>query len=438
MSGLSTRHLVAGVDSSTQSCKVVIVDPETGEIVRQGRAKHPDGTSVNPDHWWDALLQAIEAAGGLSDVKAISIAGQQHGMVALNAQGQVVRDALLWNDTRSAPQAQELIEHFGSGWLAKNTGSVPVASFTSTKLLWLKETEPANAQATAAVALPHDWLTWKLAGLAPDITKLVTDRSDASGTGYFDPILNIYLDDVVHFCIGKDIVLPRVAAWNEVVGEVVSEIAGGSGCMVGPGMGDNAGAAMGLDLASGEIAISIGTSGTIFGVTQEGYQDETGAIAGFASADGKFLPLVCTLNAARVLEWGAQILGVSLDELGELASKAQKGAEGVTLIPYFEGERTPNLPDARASLSGLSLANGTRENLARACVEGMLRGLEVGRELIAAAGTEVTSIKIIGGAAANLGVRKVAQEMFGTVVSFPAPEEYVALGAARQASRLVG
>lgn len=433
---MTTRHLVAGVDSSTQSCKVVIIDPSSGEILRQGRSKHPEGTSVNPKFWWDALVEALELAGGLSDVMAISIAGQQHGLVALDAQGEVVRDALLWNDTRSAPQAQTLAEHFGVEWLAKTTGSLPVASFTSTKLLWVKENEQDKAEQIAAVALPHDWLLWKLAGHAPDITKMVTDRSDASGTGYFNPKTNEYVSEIIDFCIGKKIQLPRVAEWNEVVGEVVPELAGGAGCKIGPGMGDNAGAAMGLQLASGEIAISIGTSGTIFGVSNGGTSDLTGAIAGFASADGKFLPLVCTLNAARVLEWGAKILGVSLDELGSLAAKAERGAGGIELIPYFEGERTPNLPDATASITGLTLTNGTRENIARACIEGMMRGLEVGRQLIAQAGNEISGIKIIGGAAANVGVQTVAKELFGELVSFPDLAEYVALGAARQAAHL--
>jgi xylulokinase len=433
---MSNRQFVAGVDSSTQSCKVVIVDPSTGQILRQGRARHPEGTSVNPERWWEALLEAIEQAGGLADVKAIAIAGQQHGLVALDAKGQVVRDALLWNDTRSAPQAQKLQDHFGPDWLASNTGSLPVASFTSTKLLWVRENEPELAKQIAAVALPHDWLTWKLAGYAPDISKLVTDRSDASGTGYFNSQTNTYLNEVLEFCIGRQIQLPRVANWNEVVGEVIHDIAGGAGCSIGPGMGDNAGAAMGLRLDSGEIAISIGTSGTIFGVSDVGSNDTTGVIAGFASSDGRFLPLVCTLNATGVLEWGARILGVSLDELGALAMKAKPGAGGIELTPYFEGERTPNLPDATASMAGMTLANGTRENFARACIEGMLRGLGVGRELITQEGIEISAIKMIGGGAANQGVRDVATELFGDLVSFPDSAEYVALGAAHQAASL--
>ena len=163
--------LVAGVDSSTQSCKVVIRDAVSGALVRSGRAPNPDGTEVHPDHWWSALQSAVAAAGGLDDVAALAVGGQQHGMVALDADGTVIRPALLWNDTRSAGAAEDLIRELGGGdeaagraaW-ARAIGSVPVASFTVTKLRWLARNEPENAARVAAVALPHDWLTWRLAG----------------------------------------------------------------------------------------------------------------------------------------------------------------------------------------------------------------------------------------------------------------------------------
>ncbi|MGO3190719.1 MAG: FGGY family carbohydrate kinase, partial [Microbacterium sp.] len=160
--------LVLGVDSSTQSCKVVVVDASTGAVVRTGRASHPDGSSVDPEAWWLALNAAIEDAGGLSDIAAWAIGGQQHGMVALDADGRVIRDALLWNDTRSADAAAELIAEFGADELAARTGLVPVASFTITKLRWLRDNEPENAARVAAVALPHDWLTWRLRGFGPE------------------------------------------------------------------------------------------------------------------------------------------------------------------------------------------------------------------------------------------------------------------------------
>jgi xylulokinase len=418
--------LVAGVDSSTQSCKVVIRDLESGATVRTGRAAHPDGTEVDPEAWWVALQAAIEDAGGLDDVAAISIAGQQHGSVVLDAGGRVIRDALLWNDTRSAPAASALIAEFGADDLVERTGSVPVASFTATKLRWLRDTEPENAARVAAVALPHDWLTWRLRGYGPDnanFDELVTDRSDASGTSYWNPATGEYDLELVEASLGHSAILPRVAAPDEAL----------SGpWVVGAGAGDNAGAALGLGARPGDVVVSIGTSGTVFAVSPRGIRDAT--VAGFADATGNFLPLVATLNAARILDSIAGLLGVTHDELGELALGAQPGAGGLVLQPYFEGERTPNLPDATASLFGLTLASTTRPNLARAAIEGMLCALADGLAALERAGVEPRRILLIGGAAQNPAVQRIAAQVFDVPITVPTPGEYVAAGAARQAA----
>ena len=431
-----TKGLVAGVDSSTQSCKLLVWDSATGEIVRTGRASHPDGTEVDPNLWWDALLEAIDKAGGIDDVSAISIAGQQHGMVLLDRAGNVVRPALLWNDTRSSQEAKELIEHFGAQWLADNSGSVPVPSFTSTKLRWVRNNEPELLEEIAAVCLPHDYLSWRLSSHYPDVSKLFTDRSDASGTGYFNPGTNEYLSEVIEFCLGKQVLLPTIVDHKESGGVVNSELSDRQ-ILIGAGMGDNAGAAQGLGLTPGKFAVSLGTSGTVFGSFRDGVSDSTGIISGFADAQGNYLPLVCTLNAARVIEWGAALLNVSLEEFGELALKAKPGAGGVVVTPYLEGERTPNLPDATASITGLTLLNGGRENFARACIEGMLSGLRFGGEVITDQGQSIESIALIGGAAANKAVQQIAREIFSAEVTVPEPAEYVALGAARQAAQLI-
>ena len=175
--------LVAGIDSSTQSVKVVIRNAQTGQLIRHGRAPHPDGTEVNPAEWLSALEQAIESAGQMEGVAALSIAGQQHGMVALDEDGRVIRPALLWNDTRSAQAADDLnCELGGNAATAKKVGSVLLASFTASKLRWLADHEPGNAARVAAVALPHDWLSWQL-NEKSELQALFTDRSDASGTG---------------------------------------------------------------------------------------------------------------------------------------------------------------------------------------------------------------------------------------------------------------
>ena len=438
--------LVVGVDSSTQSCKVVIRDAASGEVVRSGRAAHPEGTEVAPDAWWSALLAAVADAGGLDGTSAISIGGQQHGMVVLDADGRVIRDALLWNDTRSAAAATQLIAEFGAEALAARTGLVPVASFTITKLRWLRDAEPENAARVAAVALPHDWLTWRLRGygpagesaLGPVLDELTTDRSDASGTGYWSPDpaggTGEYDRELLAAALGHDAVLPRVLAAHDSPG-VSAENAGiPAGLVVGAGAGDNAAAGLGLDARSGDVVVSIGTSGTVFAVTDAPTVDASGSVAGFADAGGAFLPLVATLNAARILDAIARLLDVDHAELGRLALAAEPGADGLVLQPYFEGERTPNLPDATATLFGMTLASTTRENLARAAIEGMLCALADGLEAVERLGVTATRLLIVGGAAQNEAVAAIAAQVFPVPVEVPQPGEYVALGAAVQAA----
>ncbi|WP_223695322.1 xylulokinase [Leifsonia poae] len=440
-------RLVAGVDSSTQSCKVVVRDLETGALVRSGRASHPDGTEVDPGAWWQALQAAVFEAGGLADVEAISVAGQQHGMVVLDAEGRVIRDALLWNDTRSAEAAEDLISEVGATAYAQRVGVVPVASFTATKLRWLRDAEPAHASRVAAVALPHDWLTWRLRGygptdeseLGPVLEDLTTDRSDASGTAYWSAASGSYDLDLFERAFGRPgreagtagdpaaVVLPRVLGPADAAGRTPS------GALVGPGAGDNAGAALGLGAADGDVIVSIGTSGTVFAVTDSPVGDESGAVAGFADASGLSLPLVATLNAARVLSSIASLLSVDHDGLAGLALEAEPGAAGIVLVPYFEGERTPNLPDATASVHGLTIASTTPANLARAAIEGMLCGLAAGLDAVRAVGVSEKRILLIGGAALNPAVATIAAQVFDAPVVVPAPGEYVADGAAVQA-----
>ncbi|MEJ1156501.1 xylulokinase [Microbacterium marmarense] len=430
--------LVLGVDSSTQSCKVLVTDTVTGEIVRHGRASHPDGTEVDPSAWWEALGSAVADAGGLDDIAAWSVGGQQHGMVVLDHEGNVIRPALLWNDTRSADAARDLIAEFGADALAQRTGLVPVASFTITKLRWLRDHEPENAARVAAIALPHDWLTWRLRGygpaaeseLGPVLEELVTDRSDASGTGYWNPVTDGYDRELLTAALGRDAVLPRVLGPKEFVVDA-------AGRRVAPGAGDNAGAALGLGAGVGDVIVSIGTSGTVFAVSEQRTIDATGTVAGFADCTGHFLPLVATLNAARVLDAIGRLLAVDHAELSRLALQAEPGAGGLALVPYFEGERTPNLPDATAQLSGMTLASTTRENLARAAVEGMLTGLAGGLNALRALGVPLERALLVGGGAQSEAVRQIAPLVLGLEVEVPEPGEYVALGAARQAANVL-
>jgi len=434
--------LVAGVDSSTQSCKVVVRDAASGELVRSGRASHPDGTEVHPDHWWTALQEAVADAGGLEDVEAISVGGQQHGMVALDAEGNVVREALLWNDTRSAGAAEDLVRELGDGdreagakaW-ADACGSVLVASLTITKLRWLRDAEPENAARVAGVALPHDWLTWKLSG-AKSLDTLVTDRSDASGTGYWAPS-GEYRRDLLELAFGRgDLALPRVVGPSEVAARTAEGVLPGvpGGIALGPGAGDNAAAAIGLGMRPGDVALSIGTSGVVSAVTPQPTADASGLVNGFADATGAFLALGVTLNASRILDAARTILGVDHAELSRLALAAPAGAGGLALVPFFEGERTPNRPDATAALHGLTLGTSTREHLARAAVEGLLCSLADGLDALREHGIQAERIFLIGGGAQSEAVRKIAPAILGTDVMVPPAGEYVADGAARQAA----
>jgi xylulokinase len=373
----------------------------------------------------------------VDDVAAISIAAQQHGLVALDARGQVVRDALLWNDVRSADAAAALVAEVGAQEYARRVGVVPVASFTGAKLRWLRDQEPTNAARVTAVALPHDWLSWRLRGygpaggaaeLGPDLDALATDRSDASGTAYWSASTGSYDRDLLERAFGRIPILPHVLGPAERMGVTPA------GAVVGAGLGDNAGGALGLGARPGDAVISIGTSGTVFAVSERPIADPSGVVAGFADGSGHHLPLVATLNAARVLDAVAGLLGVDHGELARLALEAGPGADGLVLQPYFEGERTPNRPDATATLFGMSLASTRRETLARAAVEGLLCGLADGLDAIRRCGVPAARILLIGGAARNPAVAQIAAQVFDVPIVVPGIDETVARGAAAQAA----
>ena len=444
-----SRPFVAGVDSSTQSCKVVICDPASGRIIREGRASHPEGSEVAPQAWWDAFLEAVRAAGGFDDVRALSVGGQQHGMVCLDSQGEVIRPALLWNDTRSAGAAEELTCERGDGdrergarWWAQATGLVPVASFTVTKLRWLADNEPENARKIAAVCLPHDWLSWKIRGgfEAVGLEGLCTDRSDASGTGYMDRADAVYRREILAQALrisleeAEGIILPKICEPVEAMG--CGDRAQGWGEIeIGPGCGDNAGAALGVGLGVGQALLSLGTSGVVAVVSETPVEDPSGQVAGFADASGHWLPLACTLNASRILDAVGAMSGLSYEELDE-AALSVPDAGGLRLVPYFEGERTPNLPDATARLEGMTLKNSTRAHLARAGVEGLLAHMRFALECVRELGVPIENVLVVGGGARSRAVQSLAAEFLGVPVEFPEAAEYVALGAARQAGML--
>ncbi|MEZ5243716.1 MAG: xylulokinase [Acidimicrobiales bacterium] len=436
--------LVAGVDSSTQSKKVELRDIDTGVVVASGRAAHPSTeppcSEQDPRAWWGALVEAFAATGDARrDVVALSGAAQQHGLVVLGRDGEPLRAAKLWNDTESAPQADRLVEAIGADAWATACGSVPVAAFTITKLAWLVETHPDLAPGIDRVMLPHDYLTLRLTGEA------VTDRGDASGGGWFDRETGEYRADLLGLVGGRDdwvSILPTVLGPDEVAGVLTATAADAlglrPGITVGPGTGDNMAAALGLRLRPGDVAMSLGTSGTVYAVSPASTSDPSGTVAGFCDAAGGYLPLVCTLNATKVTDTVARWLGHSRDEFAGLALRSPSGANGVSLTPYFDGERTPNRPDATGTFEGLRNTT-VAADLARAAHEGVVRGLLHGLDALTAAGADTSgTLHLIGGGAKSPAYRTVAADLLGAVIRVPADDETVAAGACVQAARVHG
>lgn len=417
-----TADLVLGIDSSTQSTKALLVDASDGSVVDQQSAPHPAGTSVDPRAWLDAFDKTT--AGLLERASAVAVGGQQHGMVALDATDEPTYEALLWNDTRSSAEADTLIAELGGPEAcAEAIGSVLVASFTSTKMRWLRNHEPDAAKRTHQVLLPHDYVSHHIAG-----GEAFTDRGDASGTGYFSTADNAWRPELAEAAIGHAIELPRIAPSSAPAATTAS------GLVVGAGTGDNMAAALGLGLQPGDVVVSIGTSGVASAISTVRPADKTGAVTGFADATSHFLPLVATINAARILDLQAGLLCVDHHALGRLALDAPPGANGLTILPYYDGERTPNRPHAAGTWHGLT-SSTTREDLARAAFESLLCSLaDAVDHLVSVTGTPPSRILMVGGAASNAAVHALAPAILGVPVTVPAPGEYVALGAARQAA----
>ncbi|MEV4229286.1 xylulokinase [Streptomyces bobili] len=423
--------LVVGVDTSTQSTKVLVVDAATGQVVASGQAPHRvssgAGRESDPRQWWDALHEALRQCGDAAhEAAAVSIGGQQHGLVTLDEHGEPVRPALLWNDVRSAPQARRLTEELGGAkFWAERTGSVPAASFTVTKWAWLAEHEPEALRATKAVRLPHDYLTERLTGEG------TTDRGDVSGTGWWASGTEAYDAEILAH-VGLDpALLPRVVRPGEVAGTVRDshDLPFSKGTLVAAGTGDNAAAALGLGLRPGTPVLSLGTSGTVYAVSKRRPADPTGTVAGFADAHGDWLPLACTLNCTLAVDRIATLLG--------LDREAVETTTGLTLLPYLDGERTPNLPNASGLLHGLR-HDTTAGQLLQAAYDGAVHSLLGALDLVLDEDADRSApLLLIGGGARGTAWQQTVRRLSGRPVQIPEAKELVALGAAAQAAGLL-
>ncbi|MFD1829758.1 xylulokinase [Streptomyces desertarenae] len=421
--------LVVGVDSSTQSTKALVVDAATGQVVARGQAPH----TVSPDHesdpgqWWEALCRALEQCGpAVHRAAAVSVGGQQHGLVTLDAGGRPVRPALLWNDVRSAPQRDRLVEELGGpGAWAERFGSVPATSFTVTKWQWLRENEPEAAASVRAVRLPHDYLTERLTGLG------TTDRGDASGTGWWSTATEEYDAEILERVGLSPDLLPRVLGHGEAAGTVrpLDGLPLPQGALVAAGTGDNMAAALGLGLSPGRPVLSLGTSGTVYAVSTTRPADPTGIVAGFADARTDWLPLACTLNCTLAVDRVAALFG--------LDREAVEAGGGVTVLPFLDGERTPDLPYASGTLTGLR-HDTTPGQILQATYDGAVYSLLAALDLVLDADAAPDApILLIGGGAKGTAWRETVRRLSGRPVQVPRAQELVALGAAAQAAALL-
>ena len=430
------RSVVLGVDSGTQSTKAIALDPETGEIAGEGRAPHSGLDIQHPPEWWDALRIAVRQAttGGVK-VLGIAVGGQQHGCVTLDAAGVPVRPAPLWNNTDAAQDAERLN---GEADFAAEVGTRLVASVTIAKLAHLARTAPEDLARTGAVCLPHDYLNLRLTG------ELATDRGDASGSGWWSPKDNRLRRDLLALAVGDDAAhrlrVPEVRGADEAAGrlrpEAARELGLPEGIPVGPGTGDNMAAALGVGAAPGELVISLGTSGTAFVVAERPTADRTGEVCGFADATGRFLPLACMLNCTRVLDGVAGMLGVARDEALARAQRQEPGAGGLLLLPYFAGERTPNLPRATGSLRGLTGATSA-DGLLRAALDGVAAGLAYCVAALERLGLRAAAVTLVGGGSQHPAWQQAIADATGLPITVRAGGEHAARGAALQAAAIV-
>ena len=444
---MDADQLFIGIDSGTQGTKIAVLSRKRRQIIASAFASHhiietlQGGREQEPE-WWtaacDKAMKEVLQADGVdrAKVKAIAVSGQQHGLVPLDGQGRVIRPAKLWCDTETAPQCRTLTKRVGGDHAVINAiGNSIAAGFTASKVLWLKEMEPENYARLRAILLPHDYLNYWLTG------ERKTEYGDASGTAYFDvrrrdwsKVLLNAIDDSGHIqeC------LPKLMAPKEICGHLVADRAVAWGLseavLVAPGGGDNMMAAIGTgNVQPGVITASLGTSGTIYAHSDYPVVDDKGELAAFCSSSDGWLPLVCTMNVTVATELIRNLMRFDLNQFNEKAAQARPGAGGLLLLPYFNGERTPALPGATATLTGMTPMNLTSSNVCRAAMEGATLGLRYGLDVMLRNGIQPTEIRLVGGGAQSPAWRQLVADMFQMAVVSPLSTEAGALGAALQA-----
>lgn len=438
--------LVAGIDLSTQSCTVEVRRASDFGIVSRARTPlpptHPPVSEQDALDWWRALKETFSELGGsvdLEGVKALSVSGQCHGLVALDSEGAPIRAVKLWNDTSTSSYLDRLFERIPRESWVERTGSIPTSAFTISKLAWYLAEEADNAAKTRKILLPHDYLNFRLTGVC------ATDRSEASGTGYFDSVSNSYDYALLRECFGDAMpwedMFPEVLGPNDSPGVVTEEAANDLGLLPGipvaVGGGDQHIAALGLGLGAGDVIFSLGTSGVVIASSETPVKDRTGRVDGVANAAGGWLPLVCTLNSTKVTDWMAQMMGVTVQELDSIALQAEASEPVPAFAVYLDGERSPSYPESAGVVCGL-VGVTSRPALARSAFEGVLGGLIRGMEAIEECGVALGGRVIaIGGGARSPAYTRILADLLGRPVEVVREPEATARGACLQAKLLL-
>jgi len=435
-----------GIDCGTQSTKTIALDWETGAVLASAQQAYgfvpglpPGAMEQDPEDWIaaaDATVRNVLAQlGGRKDeVGGIGISGQQHGLVPLDARGNVVRPAKLWCDTSTAAQCDEITRHFGSpAEIIRRTGNAMLPGYTAPKILWLRQNEPENWKKTATVLLPHDYLNFRLTGHAG------MEFGDASGTALLDIANRVWADDVVEF-IAPDLAakLPPLHRSSQPAGSLSKELAAewglGDGVVVSAGGGDNMMGAIGTgNIRAGVVTASLGTSGTLYAFSDIPVTDTLGEVAGFCDSTDHWLPLVCTMNLTLLTEHVRNLFSWDFAALDRSIESVPAGSEGLLMLPYLTGERTPNLPRATGVLHGLTIQNFTPAHLARAATESVTLGLGYGLARFRELGVQPSEIRLTGGGSNSRVWRQICADVFGVPVVCLRSGEGASLGAAIQA-----
>lgn len=432
-----------GIDCGTQGTKALLIDID-GKAHGRGYAKHAlierdNGAREQEPQWWvDALIASVRQAASTNgnDVVALSVSGQQHGLVILDEQKNVIRPAKLWNDTETAAQNAALIEKLGgASAVLERYGILPLTGYTVSKLLWIKENEPENFARIRHILLPHEYLNFWLTG------NIVAEYGDASGTAFFDVRTRTWIAEILDAIDGGSgllrAALPPLVGADAIVGTVRPEVAAElrilPQCIVASGGGDNMMGAIGTgNVREGVVTLSLGTSSTVYSYRDTPLVATNGSVAPFCSSSGGWLPLVCTMNATNVVTQTLHLLGLTVEDIDPILADTEPGAGGLTFLPFLNGERTPDLPNAHGSLHGISAINYSPANLLRSAIEGVTFGILNGLDLILD-GKPATKIMVIGGGARSMQWRQMLADATGATIQVPLEDEAGCLGAAIQA-----